>query len=392
MIKICDKAILEPLPIICKNCIDTGIFPDSWKKSNIVPVHKKGDKQLLDNYRPVSLLPILGKVFEKILYNNIFEYLQENNLLCENQFGFRPSDSCEYQLLSIAHEIYASFDYNHPLDVRAVFLDIPKTFDRVWHDRLIYKMKLLGITGQPLKLIQSFLSDRLQRVVLNGQNSSWTSVFAGVPQVSVLGSLFFLIYINDLAEDISSTTKLFADDTSLFSVVSSINESANQVNMGLEKISLWAYQWEMSFNPDIKTGSGSYFHKEKYNVAHPVLYFNRAPVICCSYQKKLGVYLGKKLSFHQHITEIITKASKGVGVIKKLNNVLPRKALLTICKSFVRFHVDYGDILYHQPYNESINSKLESIQYNATLAIIGVMKGTSRLKLYKELRLESLKS
>ena len=88
MIKICDKAILEPLSMIYKNCIDTGIFPDSWKKSNIVPVHKKGDKQLLENYRPVSLLPMLGKVFEKILFNNMFEYLQENNLLCENQSGF----------------------------------------------------------------------------------------------------------------------------------------------------------------------------------------------------------------------------------------------------------------------------------------------------------------
>ena len=123
MIKLCDKVI--------KNCFDTGIFLYLWKKSNIVPVHKKGDKQLLENYRPVSLLPISRKVFEKILYNNIFEYLQENNLLCENHSGFRPSDSCEYQLLSIVHEIFALFDCNPPLDVSAIFLDIPKAFGRV---------------------------------------------------------------------------------------------------------------------------------------------------------------------------------------------------------------------------------------------------------------------
>ena len=102
-------------------------------------------------------------------------------MLYENQSGFRLSDSCEYQLLSTVHEIYASFDGNLPVDVRAAFLDISKAFDRVWHDRLIYKMKLLGITGPPLKLIQSFLNNRLQRVVLNGQNSSWTPVFAGIP-------------------------------------------------------------------------------------------------------------------------------------------------------------------------------------------------------------------
>ena len=144
-------------------------------------------------------------------------------MLRENQSGFRPFDSCEYQLLSIAHEIYSSFDCSPPLDVRAVFLDISKAFERAWHDRLICKMKILSITRSPLKLIQSFLNNILQRVVLNGQNSSWTAVFAGVPQGSVLGPLFFLIYINDLAEGISSTTKLFADDTSLFSVVNNVN-------------------------------------------------------------------------------------------------------------------------------------------------------------------------
>ena len=169
-------------------------------------------------------------------------------------------------------------------------------------------MKLLGITGQPLKLIQSFLNNRLQRVVLNGQNSSWTPVFAGVPQGSVLGPLFFLIYMNDLAEDISSTTKLYADDTSLFSVANNIDESANQMNINLKKISLWAYQWKMSFNSDIsKQAQEVIFSRKIINISHPVLYFDRTPVICCSYQKYLGVYLDKKLTFHQHIKEIITK-------------------------------------------------------------------------------------
>ena len=121
-------------------------------------MHEKGDQQNLKNYRPVSLLSILGEVVE--------------NLLCENRSGFWPSESCEYQILSIVHEIYTSFDCNPPLDVRAIFLDISKDFDEVWHDRLIYKIKLIGITGAPLKLIQSFLNDRLRRVVLNGQNSS----------------------------------------------------------------------------------------------------------------------------------------------------------------------------------------------------------------------------
>ena len=127
------------------------------------------------------------------------------------------------------------------LMLRLLFSNISKAFDRVWNYGLIYKMKLLGIIGSPSKLSQSFLKNILQRVVLDGQKSSWNPVFAGVPQGSVLGPLFSLICINDLAEGISSTTNLFADDASLFSVVNDINKSANQMNIDLEKISLWAY-------------------------------------------------------------------------------------------------------------------------------------------------------
>ena len=114
---------------------------DIWKKSNIVPVYKWGDKQIIDNYRPIFLLPICGNIFEKILFNSRYEFLEENNLLCEHQSGFRPSDSCEYKLLSIVHNTDTSFDCSPPLDVRGIFLDISKAFDRVCHDRLIYKVK-----------------------------------------------------------------------------------------------------------------------------------------------------------------------------------------------------------------------------------------------------------
>ena len=121
----------------------------------------------------------------------------------------------------------------------------------MWHDRLIYKTKYIDITGNSLKLIESFLSNRFQRVALNGQSSSWAPVCAGVPQGSILGPLFFLIYINDLSGDISSTVKLFANDTFIFSVVDDVNVSVVQLNNDLLKTSKWAYQWKMSFNPDV---------------------------------------------------------------------------------------------------------------------------------------------
>ena len=150
----------------------------------------------------------------------------------------------------ITHTIFKAFDCNPPLDVRSVYLDISKAFDRVWHDGLIYKLKRCSVSGQLLFLIQSFLKDRKQRTVLNGQSSTWGDISAGVPRGSILGPLFFLVYINDLAVGLKCNVKLFADDTSLFTVVEDANTAANDMNHDLDLIGQWAHAWRMSFNPD----------------------------------------------------------------------------------------------------------------------------------------------
>ena len=146
--------------------------------------------QILKNYRPISLLPIAGKNFERLLYGRMFEFFIANNLISKNQSGFRPGDSCINQLLSITHEIYQSFDDN--LEVRAVFLDISKAFDKFWHKGLIFKLKQNGISDKIL-IITDFLSFRKQQVVLNGQASPWVNIEAGVTQGSIFGPLLFLI-------------------------------------------------------------------------------------------------------------------------------------------------------------------------------------------------------
>ena len=145
----------------------------------------------------------------------MLKYFLNNNLISPIQSGFRPGDSCINQLLSITHDIFTSFD--NGLEVRGVFLDISKAFDKVWHDGLIYKLKQNGIKDKLLCLLIDFLKNRQKRVVLNGQFTSWTKVNAVVPQGSILGPLLFLIYINDLPNGLQSNPKLFADDTSLFS-------------------------------------------------------------------------------------------------------------------------------------------------------------------------------
>ena len=175
MIKICDKSLLKTLTILFQNSTKSSCYPVIWKRSNIIPVHKKNDKQLVENYRPISLLPIFGKIFEKIIFDRLYNFLLQEELLNPNQSGFRPSDSCVNQLVAITHEIFKAFDCNPSLEVRSVFLDISKVFDKVWHEGLLYKLKSMGISGEPYNLLENYLSDRFQRVLLNGQASSCSS-------------------------------------------------------------------------------------------------------------------------------------------------------------------------------------------------------------------------
>ena len=247
MIKLCDIEIVKPLYLIYMKCLENGRFPSSWKKANVLPIHKKENRQLKKNYRPISLLPICGKIFEKLIFDAIYKFLCENQLLTPNQSGFRPGDSTTNQLLSITHKICSAFEELPSRETRAVFLDISKAFDKMWHDGLLFKLKSYGISGCLFTVIKDFLNNRRQRVVLNGKSSIWSPVTAGVPQGSVLGPLLFLIYINDLVDNISSEAKLFADDTSLFTVVYDVDIAADQLNRDLKVISNWAHQWKMQF-------------------------------------------------------------------------------------------------------------------------------------------------
>ena len=182
--------------------------------------------------------------------NNLYAYLHKNNLITKNQSGFRPGDSTTNQLLYLLDEIHQAFDSTKFLEVRTVFLDISKAFDKVWHDGLIFKLEQNGISGNLLRLLQNYLDDRKQRVVINGSYSDYSNIESGVPQGSALGPLLFLVDINDLERNIKSNIKFFADDTMLFSIVKNPEISANLLNRDLDVIRMWAHQWKLEFNPD----------------------------------------------------------------------------------------------------------------------------------------------
>ena len=307
------------------------------------------------------MLCVCGKIFECILYNNLYRFLTTNKLLSpKQQSGFKSGDSCINQLLAITHNIHKSLDQGY--EVRGVFLDISKAFDRVWHEGLIFKLKKNGIGGNFLNVLTNFLTLRKKRVVLNGQASTWKNIDAGVPQGSILGPLLFLIYIYDLSNNPESEIKLFSDDTFIFSIVHDNDLSTSELENDLNIIQEWAHQWKMCFNPDpTKPAEEVVFSVKRSKPYHPPLLFNGEEVKKVKDHKHLGLILDSKLNFISHINEKITRARKGIGKIRKLS------PYVQIYKLHVRSHLDYCDIIFHRP--KLLNEANLSITYNCYMAM-----------------------
>ena len=236
---------------------------------------------------------------------------------------------------------------------------------------------------------------------MNGKVSQWGNIEAGVPQGSVLGPLLFLVYINDLENGIKSKIKFFADDTSLFSIVTDPFSSAIDLNHDLKLIEKWAFQWKMSFNPDLnKQATELLFSNKKGANPHPPVFFNDSIVNKVAEHTHLGLTLDPKLSFVKHITGKIQIARKGIGVIRYLSPYVSVGTLDQLYKLFVRPHFDYADVIYHIPqidnsFSTCINlnnlmNSIEQIQYQAARAVSGTWKGTNTSKLYEELGWESM--
>ena len=294
-------------------------------------------------------------------------------------------------LLPIFSKIYCAFDDIPSKETRAVFLDLSMAFDRVWHRGLIHKLRSSGISGNILALLNNFLTGRKHKVVLNGKTSEWKNVLAGVPQGSVLGPLLFLVYINDLCDNLSCDVKLFADDTSLFSVVENEVDSAVKLNRDLETVRLWAWQWKMEFN--VEKTEEVIFSTKRTKPFHPLLSMDNIEISRVNEHKHLGMTLDSQLNFQSHTRAAILKARRGIGLIRYPSKYVSRDILNLVYKLYVRPHLDYGDIIYHR-YNPEVHlsftQKIEQTQYAAALAVTGEWRGTNRQRLYNELGWESL--
>jgi hypothetical protein len=290
--------------------VDQGYFPQNWKLAHVVPLHKKGEMTNPSNYRPVSLLPCVSKVFEKVVFNHVHQYLRSNNLLCDRQSGFTPGDSTVNQLLEVCHKIYNAFDKGD--EVQGVFLDFSKAFDSVWHEGLLYKLERMGVKGNILHWFRSYLVDRKQRVVINGDTSDPKHLECGVPQGSVLGPLLFLVYINDITDDLESDCFIFADDTSLFEIVKkNIHRATDLLNRDLDRINSWCNKWLIRINVS-KTKCMLFSRKRQPTAALP-MYLNNQVIESVNVHKHLGMILSKSLDWHDHISYICGKASMRIN-------------------------------------------------------------------------------
>ena len=300
--------ISKPLTIIINQSLETGIFPDALKVAKVKPLFKKGDNCCLNNYRPISLLPTISKIFERVMYTQLYYYFNVNNLLSEQQYGFRSQHSTELASVKLVDFILKEMDNIRDIKIPAsIFLDLSKTFDTLNFDILLRKLQHYGIDGNSLNLIKSYLTNRFQYVQFENSDSSLLEVKTGIPQGSILGSLFFSILINDL---VNCSTKfqflMYADDTTIYFNLNDfplINREI-EINSELEKVNTWLKLNKLAINVD--KSKCMFFQKRRSITPLKFLMNNRAIDVVHSFNY-LGIMLDANMSWKSHIAMVSNK-------------------------------------------------------------------------------------
>ncbi|EFO95251.1 hypothetical protein CRE_08695 [Caenorhabditis remanei] len=335
-------SIALPLSLIFNRSLQAGTLPDIWKTAMVIPVFKKGARSNPGNYRPISLTCSTCKVLEKLVRRSILEHLSINKLLSNAQYGFRSRMNTELQLLNYVGLLISNLEQKKP--VNAVYIDFRKVFDTVAIPKLKVKLKAYGIQGKLLNWINSFLSGRSQKVLLNGLLSNYTSVDSGVPQGSVLGPILFILYINDIGDKLESNPLLYADDLKL------ISPDAVTIQNDMKMLSEWCNTWQMNVAPK-KCELITFFKSRKKNVkSNPLLNIslNGLRLPKCEIIRDLGVIFSSDLSFDSHINSVIVES-------------ILFEVILKCYKVFIRPIIEYGSTIY-SPTLKCLIKKLESVQ------------------------------
>ena len=381
LLKSISNNITEPLVYICNLSLSDGIFPNELKLANVLPLFKADDPFVFNNYRPVSLLCILSKVFEKIMYNRLIDFLETYKIIVENQFGFRKMHSSYMALMTMMDKLIPSRENNEY--VIGIFLDFSKAFDTVAHTILLSKLHHYGIRGNALNWFTSYFSGRKQYVTYNGISSGTKTINCGVPQGSILGPLLFLIYINDLCSACNFTTPvLFADDTNLFSSGTDLPAMANNINYELEQISLWLKVNKLSLN--VKKTHYMVFTNKKSRTANLKISIDNQIIDEVCQTKFLGVMIDNKLTWKNHISYICGKISREIGMLIKARNYLNQTGLLSLYYSFTYPYLTYCSQIWGSTYKTNLR-RLTILQNKAMRIICHVKLRESADPLYTRL-------
>ena len=354
--------ICKPLSIIFNLSFDSGIYPDMLKIANAIPIFKKDSKLVVSNYRPISLLSNINKLLEKLMFNRVYKFLEDNKCLYSFQFGFRTRHSTNQTLISITESIRAALDEGKVAG--GVFVDFQKAFDTVNHDILVWKLNHYGVRGVANNWFASYLSNRNQYVSILGHNSPTLPIHHGVPQGSVLGPLLFLIYINDLHKAIKfSKVYHFADDTNLLNVNESPSKLQKELNRDLKLLYEWLLANKISLNCT-KT-EAIIFHKPGFE---PTFNFkiklNGHRIRPSDSIKYLGIYLDSTLSGKTHCEILSKKLKRANGMLSKIRHYVPQTELRSIYFAIFSSHMTYGAQIWGQTITTH-NEKIFKLQNRA---------------------------
>ena len=375
VLKHCSSSISAPLSRLFKSIYDTGLVPNEWKEANVVPIHKKGDKCDITNYRPISLTCLVSKIMERIIQDELLARTRDQ--LNEHQHGFLANKSCTTNLISLSDSINTALHNKIGTDI--IYFDFQKAFDTVRHDLILMKLKnQFNINGCLLRFISNYLKDRTQRVVLENCYSTVRPVNSGVPQGSILGPILFLLFINDIADGIDAKTNisLYADDTKLWREMSS-EKDCTILQSDIDKLNNWCHTNNMKFHPDkckvvsIKASSNSNdnllyilpFANFSYNIGDTVINYETS-------EKDLGVMINNEFTWHEHQQLILTKASQIFGLTKRTCHFVSNpNRKRTLYLTLVRSMFEHCSPIWRPV--ESINiDKFERLQKNAVRWIL----------------------
>ena len=351
------------LRLIFQQTLDTGDLPEDWRRANIAPIYKKGSATNPANYRPISLTSVCCKSLEHIIDSSLMKHLEKHHILTDVQHAFRKARSTESQLILTTHDLAKNLDNRTKTDL--AILDFSKAFDVVPHERLLAKLDHYGIRGTTKRWIRTFLTQRHQRVTINGSSSTWQKVLSGVPQGTVLGPHLFLLFINNIGEMVKSKIRLFADDCLVYNSITSPSDE-KQLQSDLNNLSHWACTWGMKFNT-AKCNIMRISNQRNPGIPNYTMMGTKLEVATDS--QYLGIYIQNNLKWNKQTQHAANKASKTLGFIKRNFYHTSTNIKQKLYQTLVRPHLEYGAAAW-DPHTKNNINLLEKVQRRATRFVL----------------------